>query len=79
MPNKYYRENRPTVPPGAKWTAQDGREYTVHRNGHTLIDPAGDYFSCFDLQPLHKDAVDRAFKYAVFEGNEPEMILAEIS
>ena len=79
MSKKHLNKHRPTVPPGAKWTAQDGREYTVHRNGRTLIDPAGNYFSCFTLEPLHKIAVDRAFKYRVFRGDEAERILAEVS
>lgn len=71
--------NLPRVPPGEKWTAQDGREYTVHRNGHTLIAADGNYFSSFDLRPLPKIHVDRAARCAVFEGEEPELMLAEIS
>ncbi len=71
--------NLPRVPPGEKWTAQDGREYTVHRNGRTLIDKRGRYFSAIDLRPLPKLEIDRAHRYAVFEGEEAEILLDVIS
>ena len=76
MPKINPLANLPTVPPGAQWTAQDGNEYTVHSNGHTLIDCDGNYFSSYDLRPLPKAPMDRAHEYAVFEGDDPEFMLA---
>lgn len=51
-------ERMPTKDPGEIWTAWDGKDYTIHADGTTLIDEGGNYLSPFDLQPLPKDTVD---------------------
>lgn len=67
-------ENLPTVEPGEEWQAQDGNFYILHPDRFTLIDSEGRYFSPMTLRESTKEVVDMAYKYAIFEGDEAEMV-----
>ncbi len=71
----------PKVEPGEKWVAQDGKEYTVHKDGTTLIDEKGDYYSPFwldptGLRPLPKEMMDRIADWQFFDAETIDAIIA---
>jgi len=66
----------PTVEPGEKWVAQDGKEYIVHKDGATLIDEKGDYYSPIDLLPLPKAEIDTFADWNFFDAETVDAIIA---
>jgi len=66
----------PTVEPGEKWVAQDGKEYTVHKDGETLSDEKGDYYSQIDLLPLPEAEIDTFADWNFFDAETVDAIIA---